>query len=121
MAGTELRAFWIEPRLPRGPFGLGVTARSLEDAVDILHAVGYGDYLPGNLAGVHVIDGITVAELDQRNVIPNMGPIVVRGMWYPFVAVGVPRWAEERLTVLRHFAVVGNEVSDSSRFHKKSV
>ena len=100
---------------------MGVTARSLEDAVDILHAVGYGDYLPVDLAGVHVIDGVTVAELDQRNVIPNMGPIVVRGMWYPFVAVGVPRWAEERLTVLRHSAVEGNEAFDSSRFHKKSV
>jgi len=32
--------------------------------------------------------------LDQPHVVANMGPIVVRGMWYPFVAVGVPEWAE---------------------------
>jgi hypothetical protein len=25
--------------------------------------------------------------LDQPHVIANMGPIVVRGMWYPFVSV----------------------------------
>ena len=40
--------------------------------------------------------GITVADLDQPHVAANMGPIAVRGMWYPFVAVGVPQWAEER-------------------------
>jgi hypothetical protein len=49
------------------------------------------------VAGWQVIEGITVAELDPRHVVPNMGPIAVRGMWYPFVAVGVPRWAEERI------------------------
>jgi len=48
------------------------------------------------MTGVRSTEGITVAELDQPHVVRNMGPIAVRGMWYPLVAVGVPRWAEER-------------------------
>ena len=41
--------------------------------------------------------GIGVSELENPYVVEHMGPIAVRGMWYPFVAVGVPVWAEERL------------------------
>lgn len=97
MAAVELTAFWIRSPFPHAPLGFGVTAWSLNDALAIICALDYGRYLPDDLAGVWVIEGITVAELDQPHVVTNMGPIAVRGMWYPFVAVGVPIWAEERI------------------------
>lgn len=92
MAG--LTAYWIKSPLPHAPLGFGVTARSLDDALDIIYALGYGQYLPDDLTGLRVTEGIKVAELDQPHVDANMGPIVVRGMWYPFVAVGIPKWAD---------------------------
>jgi hypothetical protein len=92
MAG--LTAYWIKSPLPQAPLGFGVTAWSLDDALAIIRALDYGRYLPDGLAGLRVTEGITVADLDQHHVVANMGPIVVRGMWYPFVAVGVPKWAD---------------------------
>lgn len=92
MAG--LTAYWIESPLPHAPLGFGVTGWSLDDALSIVRALGYGHYLPDDLTDLRITEGITVAELDQRHVVANMGPIVVRGTWYPFVAVGVPMWAD---------------------------
>jgi hypothetical protein len=94
MAVAGLTALWIVPPSPNGPLGFGVTARSFDDALRIIRALDYGRYLPDDLGALRVTVGITVAELDQPHVVANMGPIVVRGMWYPFVAVGVPEWAE---------------------------
>lgn len=39
-----------------------------------------------------VFEGVSVADLDNAYVVAHMGPIVVRGMWYPFVGLGVPKW-----------------------------
>jgi hypothetical protein len=89
-----LTAFWIVPPSQHGPLGFGVTARSLDDALRIIRALGYGEYLPDDPGALRVRAGVTVAELDQPHVVANMGPIVVRGMWYPFVALGVPEWAD---------------------------
>ena len=96
MAEGGLAAYWIRSPLPNAPLGFGVTAWSLEDALGIIRGLDYGRFLPDDLAGVQVREGITVAELDRPHVVANMGPIAVRGMWYPFVAVGVPRWVAER-------------------------
>ncbi len=100
MEVAGLTAFWVRSPVPHAPLGFGVTAWSLGDALGIIRALDYGRYLPGDLAGVWITEGVAVAGLDQTHVVTNMGPIAVRGMWYPFVAVGVPRWAEERLTRL---------------------
>lgn len=91
MASDGLFAFWIVPPSSNGPIGFGVTARSLDDALRIIHSMGYGCYLPNDPDTLRVTECVTVSQLDQQNVVPRMGPIAVRGMWYPFVAVGVPR------------------------------
>ena len=91
-----LTAFWIKTPFSNGPLGFGVTARSLDEALRIIHAMGYGQFLPDDREKLDVVEGVTVAKL-QLHVVRNMGPIVVRGMWYPFVAVGIPGWAESRL------------------------
>jgi hypothetical protein len=98
MANPGLTPFWIAPPSRNGPLGFGVTAWSLADALRIIGALGYGDYLPDDLGALRVTKGVNVASLDQAHVVANMGPIVVRGMWYPFIVVGVPRWAEQRRT-----------------------
>jgi hypothetical protein len=98
MPDGVLTAFWIESPLRHAPIGFGVTAWSIDDALGLIHDLDFGRYLPDNLAEVRVKEKVTVAELDRPHVVVNMGPIAVRGMWYPFVAVGVPQWAEERRT-----------------------
>jgi hypothetical protein len=94
MAESLLTAFWIVPPSPHGPLGFGVTAWSLDDALQIIRGLGYGPYVSDDPSKLIIREGVTVADLDQRHVVANMGPIVVRGMWYPFVAVGLPEWAD---------------------------
>lgn len=92
-----LTAYWIQPITSHGPLGFGVTARSLDEAVAIIRAFDYGMYLPDDMSQVGIIENVTVAGLEQRHVATNMGPITIRGLWYPFVTVGMPQLAEERL------------------------
>ena len=96
MAKVALTAYWITSPFRHAPIGFGITAWTFQDAWNIIHMLGYGEYLPEDMTKVHVIEGIKVAELDPNHVVPNMGPINLRGMWYPKVAIGVPRWAEQR-------------------------
>lgn len=72
-----LKAFWFHTS--KG-FGYGVTAFSKEDAGHLLRSLGY----PRDEEAVtDVVEGITHAQLDQNHVVPNAGPIVARGVWYP--------------------------------------
>lgn len=89
-----LTAFWIVSPSSPGLLGFGVTSRSQDDALRIICALGYGSHLPDDLNDLRVTEGVKVAELDQPHVVAKMGPIDVRGMWYPFVAVGVPEWVD---------------------------
>jgi hypothetical protein len=74
---SMLTAFWFHTS--KG-LGYGVTAFSREDAEDLLRSFGYprdGETVTG------IAKDITHAQLDQNHVVPNAGPIVVRGVWYP--------------------------------------
>ena len=82
-----LTAFWIVPADPHGPLGYGVTAFTLSEALSIIRSFGY--LLPADLSTLRITEGIRVADLDDSHVVRNMGPIVVRGLWYPFVRLGV--------------------------------
>ena len=84
-----LIAFWIVPPSHHGPLGFGVTAHSLDDALLIIRASGYSDYLPEDIDSLKIHQGVQVADLADPYVRNHMGPIVVRGLWYPFVRVGV--------------------------------
>jgi hypothetical protein len=70
--------------------GFGVTAFSLDEAIRIINLEGYGDYLPEDIGQLNVIENVTITQLDQRHVVPNMGPMVMRGLWYPCCNLG---WA----------------------------
>jgi hypothetical protein len=88
LKGSWLTSYWITSPSQHGPFGYGVTAFSLEEALRFIRAEGFGLYLPDNLAELSVIENITFQQLDQNNVVPNMGPMVIRGMWYPCRNIG---------------------------------
>jgi hypothetical protein len=92
MSACLLTPYWIESPYQRGPFGFGVTAHSLEDAARIIR--GWRFDFPDDLSTLKVRQNVCVADLDQRNVVPRMGPIAVRGLWYPFARVGIPEWME---------------------------
>lgn len=83
-----LAALWIVPPGSHGPLGFGVTAHSLTDALALIRASGYGGFLPEDLGSLRITEGIRVADLEHWYVREHMGPIVVRGLWYPFVGVG---------------------------------
>jgi len=60
--------------------GFGVTAYSLEDSQALLAAAGYvaqREYQPSR-----VVEYIDIRTLDQKHVIPNMGPPGLRVIWY---------------------------------------
>ena len=73
----RLKRFWF--KLDRGD-GYGVTAHSRSDAESLLAKYGY----PSDTQRVvEVIEGISVSTLDGESVLPSIGPIVVRGVWFP--------------------------------------
>ena len=81
MKGSWLTSFWITTGNRWGPLGFGVTAWSVEDAVHLLKAEGFD--LPDALEGVQIRENVTFADLDSNHVIPNMGPMEMRGVWFP--------------------------------------
>ncbi|HET6880169.1 MAG TPA: hypothetical protein VFI31_08445 [Pirellulales bacterium] len=86
MSSFTLTAFWIEGPGPKGPLGYGVTAFSLMDAFEIVARAGY--QLRDDKSTLRVWANIKRADLEHGFVREHMGPIVVRGLWYPFIAVG---------------------------------
>jgi hypothetical protein len=97
MADPLLTAFWIKSPFSRARLGFGGTARSLNEALTILRAVNFGQYLPDDDRRFRITPGISITDLDHHHVLKSMGPIALRGLWYPFIVLGVPRWLEDRL------------------------
>ena len=77
---SELRAFWYETQRDGAPARYGVTAFSLEHAAELLRAAGFS--LESG-ARVLVIEDVTFDQLDAHHVVPNIGPMQIRGVWFP--------------------------------------
>jgi hypothetical protein len=96
MATHRLHTFWIA-RPPFDPGGFaerfGVTALSLADALDIL--VWAGVRIRANRSRVVVVADVGYPDLVElpgfrAHVERNMGPIVCRGLWYPWISSRPP-------------------------------
>ena len=87
MCSECLTAYWIVPPTSHGPIGFGVTARSLDDALDIIRSFGYE--LPDDPTALKITADVKVTDLQHDYVRQHMGPIIVRGLWYPFRHVGM--------------------------------
>ncbi len=84
----KLECYWISfPRDPSFVLGIGVTAFSEEDAFNIIEERGFDEWYRG-ASEIKVEKGIRVEDLDQRNIVPNIGPMQLRGVWYPAANVG---------------------------------
>jgi hypothetical protein len=73
-----LRRFWFP--LSKG-IGIGVTAPTEAEA-RVLAETTRAEFFP-HAAITGVVPDVDVRSLDQGHVVPNMGPVVVRGVWYP--------------------------------------
>ena len=87
MSDSLLTAFWISfPEDTNFPLGLGVTAYGIDDAYSLLEERGYEFHKQAK--SINVKEQVTVEELDYSHIVQNMGPIVVRGVWYPCHNIG---------------------------------
>lgn len=76
-----MRPYWVKLLLLPVPtplnLGVGVTAASEAGARDTVMAAVEG-------AGIVSVTPVSdVTDLDQRHVVPNMGNILVPGIWFP--------------------------------------
>lgn len=73
-----LTAYWIELDYY---YPIGVTAYSLDDAKRLIKdRVFPKEEIPPI---VKITENIQFRDIDQNHVVPNMGPITERGVWYP--------------------------------------
>lgn len=80
-----LKRYWFKfeglPRFHALTLGCGVTAYDYSDALRLIaDNIFRGEELP---AIAEVIENVDVSKLDQGHVIPNMEPVVWRGVWFP--------------------------------------
>ncbi|MCL6416650.1 hypothetical protein MIB92_13400 [Aestuariirhabdus sp. Z084] len=73
-----LQPYWFP--LDQG-IGIGITAYSEGEAISLAEEC-LKKYYPNQELGKPII-GLSVNELDQGHVIPNMGPINLKGVWFP--------------------------------------
>ena len=71
------RRFWFPIT---GHFGIGVTANSEGEARVLAN---HAAELVGWPSVDQVVENIDIRGLDQKHVVPNMGPPNVRGVWFP--------------------------------------
>jgi hypothetical protein len=80
-----LHRFWFTfadpPKFSPLGLGCGVTAYDYADASNILKAKVFGEKPALQVESVTV--DIDVQTLDRNHVIPNMGVVVNRGIWFP--------------------------------------
>jgi len=72
-----LKRFWSATR---PGLGYGVTAHSRVEAERLLSSFGYPRERE---IIVSVVENVAMVELDQDHVLPNAGPVVVLGVWFP--------------------------------------
>ncbi|HEY4838678.1 MAG TPA: hypothetical protein VIH72_08730 [Candidatus Acidoferrales bacterium] len=64
-------------------FGIGVTAWTRDDAEKMAREILAKYYRGAEIVGI--VENIDVRALDQKHVVPNMGPVTFVGVWYPFL------------------------------------
>jgi hypothetical protein len=79
----------IYPENRYGALNAGVTASSLAEAKELLlkNFIKINYIEPLELLkekdDIEIIENIDIQLLDQQHVIPNMGPVIFKGVWFP--------------------------------------
>ena len=76
-----LRRFWFPLA---GHFGVGVTASTLEEAQRLAEEAKRRHW-PGADGFGSPDEDVDIRRLDPNHVVPNIGVVTVRGVWYPRV------------------------------------
>ena len=76
-----MKVYWLKLRNYGPSLGFGITARDLNDAMSLLSIVARTSVDATMLESWKELQ--TADELDQNHVVPNMGVIVRRGVWFP--------------------------------------
>lgn len=76
LSNPLLRRYWFETR---EHIGIGVTAFSVDDARNLIDDAS----LAWDYEVLEVVENVDIRDLDQGHVVPNMGPVNFRGVWYP--------------------------------------
>lgn len=81
----KLTRFWFNFEQTRSfspvNLGCGITAYDYDDAITLLHKrVFTNETVPTITACIQDVD---VSTLDPNHVLPNIGSVVVRGVWFP--------------------------------------
>jgi hypothetical protein len=84
---SHLRRYWVRlggphEGLPTGDLGMGVTAVDAADARSLLRASGLFAGRPFPPI-VEIIEHVDVRDLDEGQVLPNIGDPSIRGVWFP--------------------------------------
>ena len=82
---SQLKRYWFRfatiPRPTPLNLGCGVTARDYDEAFGMLKArVFAGAALP---SVVECVEDVDVQTLDTKHVLPNLGVVAERGVWFP--------------------------------------
>ena len=80
--------YWFEfeqddkffPRVVVG-VGCGVTAYDKNDAITLLQKTVFNDRTMPSIT--QIIENVDISELDESHVLPNMGNVFERGVWFP--------------------------------------
>lgn len=59
----------------------GVTAMNLEDALEILSSSVFGNAMLPPIK--NIVEDVNIEDLDQNHVVPNIGSVFTRGIWFP--------------------------------------
>lgn len=80
--------YWFEfessggKELPTGTWlGCGVTAHDKKDAIELLKEKVFKSW--ADVPVLHVKENISLDDLEQNHVAPNIGNMMIRGIWYP--------------------------------------
>jgi hypothetical protein len=79
LRNASLHRYWFPVR-EFEKVGVGVTAFSEQEAFEL--AAGAAARVGWKLVGTTIRD-VDVRDLDQNHVIPNMGLVTIRGVWFP--------------------------------------
>jgi hypothetical protein len=83
---SYMRRFWFQfdmsNDLPPGVrMGCGITAYDREDALRLLRErVFLETTIPRPL---DIVEDVVISSLDAGHVLPNMGDVTIRGVWFP--------------------------------------
>jgi hypothetical protein len=86
----NLQIYWFEFNLtleephPIGVLiGCGVTAYTIEDAKFLMKQQLFKSEIPDIS---RVVENVEISQLDQDHVVPNMGNVLKRGIWFPRIS-----------------------------------